>query len=145
MNPAGIESTIRSYSITGNPYADSLILTQLISVVFAFSSTMTRVFKQVFMYLVKHITSYAQRRLMAGSSDAELVFYTEIKKSDALFYHFIMDTIMKNEDIKSDKNSTQFLDVIQWQESDRNRWCRFYRFPHLRRTSSALCGSPLSG
>lgn len=113
MNTASFESTLRSYSITGNPYADSLIYSQLISVVFAFSSTMTRVFKKVFMYFIRYFGGYVKNKLMTGSSDAELVFYTEIRKANALFYNFTMNTIIKNDDIKSDKNSTQFMDIFQ--------------------------------
>lgn len=136
LNGNAFESTLKSYGISGNPYIDSMIYAQIVPVIFAFWSTMTRVFKKVFLYLVQCIYGYVQRKWVSKISDADIVFYTEIKKCDALFYNFVLNTIIKNDDVKSDKNSTQFIDVIQKFMEEKKQETNTPYYEHYKQSAS---------
>ena len=136
LNTQGIESTLKSYGITGNPYVDSMIYAQIVPVIFAFWSTMTRVFKKVFVYIVQCVYGYLQSRWISKISDADIVFYTEIKKCDALFYNFVLNNIIKNDDVKSDKNSTQFIDIIQKFMEEKKQESNTPYYEHYKQTAS---------
>jgi SpoVK/Ycf46/Vps4 family AAA+-type ATPase len=108
----GLESTLCTYGVTGNPVIDSLILAQLIPILFAYWTTVTNVFKRFLYYLLKLTITYIKTNYISKSNDTKLVFFTDIKKSNTLFYNFIIHNIIMNNELKSDKNSIQFMDII---------------------------------
>jgi SpoVK/Ycf46/Vps4 family AAA+-type ATPase len=112
MHGMGIESTLRNYGITGNPMVDSLILAQIIPIVFAYWQTMSTLFKNLMVKLVKFSISWINHKFMSQDTNADIVFYSEIPKRNTLLYQFLMDNVIANESVKSDKQSTKFMDVI---------------------------------
>lgn len=107
----GIESTLRNYGITGNPVVDSVIFAQLIPIIIAYWQTMSSLFKKLMVKLVKFCIGWFNHKFV-NQTNADLVFYSEILKKNALLYRFLMDNIVANDDVKSDKESTRFMDIF---------------------------------
>lgn len=112
MHGVGIESTLRNYGITGNPMIDSLIFAQIIPIVFAYWQTMSTLFQNLMVKLVKFCIAWVNHKFMNHNTNADIVFYSEIPKRNTLLYQFLMDNIIANDGVKSDKQSTKFMDVI---------------------------------
>lgn len=110
-NGFGFESTLRTYS-TGNIMIDSFILSTLIPLFISYCQTMSNLFKNILVKLFKYLISWINHKFMNQNSNAELVFYSDISKRNTLLYQFLMENIIVNEDVKSDKKSTQFMSVI---------------------------------
>lgn len=107
-----IESTLKTYGITGHPVVDSMIFAQLIPIIFAYGSFLTKTVKTLMAYLFTNLLRYFSTKYLKNFMSAKLVLYTEIKKTHTVLYHFMLNDILKNDDIHSDKGSTQFTDII---------------------------------
>jgi len=116
-----LESSLKTYGITGHPLIDSMIFAQLIPLIFAYGSLLTQAFKYVATVIFNYIVKYFSEKYLKKFMSANIVLYTEIKSSHTSLYHFMVNDILTNDDIHSDKNSIQFMDVIsEFMESKKN-------------------------
>jgi ATP-dependent 26S proteasome regulatory subunit len=112
-NGFNLGSTLSAYSLTGNPAFDAMIYAHLVPLIISYWSFVTCYIKELLVYLLTYMGNYVNKTYLVTFSGSNIVLCTEVLSSNTLIYHFMMDNIILNNDVRSDKNSTQFMDSVK--------------------------------
>ena len=107
-----LESTIKNYGITGNTMIDSIILAQLVPIIFGWWSFFSRQIKLLLVYLFKFCFKNVRQKLFKSKKQNNLVFYAEVTKTDTKLYDFLLNEVLYNVEVKSDNNTGQYLEDL---------------------------------
>lgn len=91
---------------------DSIIYANLLPILISYWSLLVNNAKHVLVFVIVKFVKFVKDKYIKQFNNADIVFYTEINSRNSIIFNYILDNILLNEEVTSDKGSIYFMDYL---------------------------------